>query len=402
MQFGPELLNIDVELETARIVEALRKNVRQVMRRYGGVVGISGGIDSSVVLALCVRAFSAQRVTALILPEKDSEPESEELARMVAQHFGVKPILEDITIALEGLGCYQKRDEAIKHIFPDYSAKDGYTVKICLSQNLLEEDTLNVFYLTVITPDGEERTKRLPLKDYLQIVAASNFKQRTRMSMLYYHAELRNYAVIGTSNKNEHDQGFFVKYGDGGVDIQPILHLFKTQIYQLAEYLNVPADIRMRTPTTDTYSAACTQQEFFFRLPFETMDLLWRANELDIPIEKVAEAHPNALVVLITQNIFENIEDLPMMQQEVAISNGEIFFELELKYNLKLCSLNYGQSEMEDLASGNPMAQFKFFKMFNDTFYDIIHECIERVEDPDKKTAIKLQEGEGIDFDFSV
>jgi len=155
---------------------------------------------------------------------------------------------------------------------------------------LLDEDTLNVFSLTIVTPQGEEKTQRLPLKDYFQIVAASNFKQRTRMAMLYYHAELRNYAVIGTANKNEHDQGFFVKFGDSGVDIKPIVHLFKTQVYQLAEYLEVPAEIRQRPPTSDTYSAHSTQEEFFFRLPFKTMDLLWFALEQNIPIGQVAEA----------------------------------------------------------------------------------------------------------------
>ena len=153
----------------------------------------------------------------------------------------------------------------------------------------MNEDTLNFFSLTIITPDGEERTKRLPLREYLQIVAASNFKQRTRMSMLYYHAEIRNYAVIGTAQKNEHDQGFFVKYGDGGADIQPLAHLYKTQVYQLAEYLGVPEEIRRRPPTTDTYSAHSTQEEFFFRLPFKTMDLLWFAKENNLPVDEVAQ-----------------------------------------------------------------------------------------------------------------
>jgi NAD+ synthase len=157
-----------------------------------------------------------------------------------------------------------------------------------LPQNLLEEDTLNVFSLVIITPTGEEKNKRLPRQEYLQIVAASNFKQRTRMSMLYYHAELRNFAVIGTANKNEYEQGFFVKYGDGGVDVKPIGHLYKTQVYQLAKYLDVPLDIRERTPTTDTYSAPTTQEEFFFRLPFDTMDLLWYAQENNVPVAEVA------------------------------------------------------------------------------------------------------------------
>ena len=279
MEFSKNILNIDPQKVSDELIEMMRKNVRKNMRRYGGVVGISGGVDSSVVLALCVRAFGPERVAALMLPEKDSDPDSEALARRLANHYGVEPILEDITSTLDGFGCYPRRDEAISRIFPEYDATIGYKAKIVLPQNLLDENTLNVFNLTIVTPDGEEKTKRLPPKEYFQIVAASNFKQRARMAMLYYHAELRNFAVIGTANKNEHDQGFFVKFGDGGVDIKPIAHLFKTQIYQLAEYLDVPSEIIERPPTTDTYSAPSTQEEFFFRLPFETMDLLWYAQE---------------------------------------------------------------------------------------------------------------------------
>jgi NAD+ synthase len=289
MEFHPRLLEIDPAAETDRLVSMLQQNVRQGMRKTGGVVGISGGIDSSTVLALCVRAFGARNTVALMLPDQDSDPETVPLARKLAGHFGIEPILEDITPALAGLKCYERRDEAIRRVFPEYDPQAGYKAKIVLPQNLLEEDTLNVFSVTMITPGGEEKTRRLAPREYLQIVAASNLKQRTRMSTLYYHAEMRNYAVIGTANKNEHDQGFFVKYGDGGVDIQPIAHLFKTQVYQLASYLGVPEEIQKRPPTTDTYSATCTQQEFFFRLPFETMDLLWYAQENDFPISSVAQ-----------------------------------------------------------------------------------------------------------------
>lgn len=289
MTFHKDVLKIDSVAETERIVTMLRETVRKGMRRQGGVVGISGGIDSSVVLALAVRAFGPDRVAAIMMPEKDSEAESEQLARNLAQPLGVEPILEVITPVLEGFGCYQRRDEAIRRVFPEYDAEAGYTSKIVLPQNLLDEDTLNIFSLVVITPNGEEKSKRLSLREYYQIVAASNFKQRTRMSMLYYHAELRNYGVIGTANKNEYDQGFFVKYGDGGVDVKPIGHLYKTQVYQLAEYLDISEVIRQRTPTTDTYSAPATQEEFFFRLPFETMDLLWYAQENNTPVEEVAQ-----------------------------------------------------------------------------------------------------------------
>jgi NAD+ synthase len=289
MTFSKSVLDIDPAAEVERIVGWLRENMRG-LHRTGAVLGISGGIDSSVCLALCVKAFGPDRVVPLLLPEKDSDPASETLARDLAAHYGVKPILEIITPALDGYACYQRRDEAIARVFPEYDPKAGYLAKIVLPPGLLNEGTLNIYSLTIVTPDGEEKTLRLPPVDFAQIVAASNFKQRTRTAMLYYHAELRNYAVIGTPNKNEHDQGFFVKHGDGGVDLKPIVHLYKTQVYQLARHLDVPLDIQTRTPTSDTYSAPATQEEFFFRLPFDVMDVLWYAYENHVSLEETAAA----------------------------------------------------------------------------------------------------------------
>jgi NAD+ synthase len=287
MTFHRDILRLDPETTTEELINSLQRDVRQTLRRSGAVVGISGGVDSSVVLALCVRALGPKRVVGVMMPEKDSSPDSLVLARKVADQFNVETVVEDMTGALVGFGCYSRRDEAIRRVFPEYDP--SYKAKITLPGNVLESEALNVFYLTIIAPDGKESSKRLNPRDYLQIVAASNFKQRSRMTMLYYHAELRNYAVVGTPNKNEHDQGFFVKWGDGGYDVAPIRHLFKTQVYQLAEYLEIPQEIRMAIPTTDTYSAPSSQEEFFFRLPFEVMDLLWYAQEHRVPLSEVAK-----------------------------------------------------------------------------------------------------------------
>lgn len=288
MSFDLDVLKIDAEAEANRLIESITYTIGKKMRRRGGVVGISGGIDSSVVFSLMVKSLGKDRITALLLPDQDSDNESEPLANLLASQYGIETIKEDITPALSGFGAYDKRDEAIKRVFPEYDATQGYKAKLTLPNNITQNNMLNVFYLVIVTPDGQEKSKRLKPSDYFQIVAATNFKQRTRMSTLYYHAELRNYAVVGTANRNEHKQGFFVKYGDGGVDLQPILHLYKTQVYQLAEYLNVPKEIRQRMPTSDTYSAHQTQEEFFFRLPFEQMDMLWYALENNVPIEEVA------------------------------------------------------------------------------------------------------------------
>lgn len=287
VQFHTDILTIDPATMAERIVTHLRTSVINEFGRKGAVVGLSGGVDSSVVLALCARAFGPERVVGLLLQEKESSPENAVLARTVARKVGVTPIAEDITAALEGFGCYRRRDAAIRRVFPEYDST--YKAKIILPGDLLNRDALNLFSLTIISPEGEEQTKRLPLAEYLHIVAATNFKQRTRMAMLYYHAETRAYAVVGTANKNERDQGFFVKYGDGGIDVDAIVHLYKTQVYQLAAYLDIPEEIRQRPPTTDTYSAPSTEEEFFFRLPFQTMDMLWYAQEHSVAAEDAAQ-----------------------------------------------------------------------------------------------------------------
>ena len=288
MSFSKNDIRIDAAAEAERIIVNMRRIVGQELNKRGGVIGISGGIDSSVCLALSAKAFGPERVLGVTMPESDSNPVSAVLARKLAQRFGVPYIVEDMTAALAGFGTYRRRDEAMKNVFPEYDST--FRAKIVLPSAMGDKDQLNVFRLMIISPEGEEKTERIPLKEYLQIVAASNFKQRSRMSMLYYHADRLNFAVVGTGNKNEHEQGFFVKYGDGGADIKPIAHLFKTQVFKLAEYLGVPEEIRKRTPTTDTYSAECTQEEFFFRVPFEVGDLVWYAMEKGVPAAEVASA----------------------------------------------------------------------------------------------------------------
>ena len=306
--FGADALKLDCAAETARITELLQHGVHSELHRQGAVVGISGGIDSSTVLALCVKAFGPEHVLGILMPERHSSPDSAVLAHAVASHYGVSTVTEDISDALEGLGCYRRQAEAIRRVFPEYG--DGWKAKIVLPGSLLDKPTLNIFSLSVTSPDGRTSTQRLPTQEYSQIVAASNFKQRTRMAILYYHAELRNYAVIGTANKDERDQGFFVKHGDGGIDVDPIVHLFKMQVYQLAEYLGVPPQVRQRTPTSDTYSGGSTQEEFFFRLPFEILDMVWLGHEQGVPNASIAEA-----LALSTQQVERIVADIVRKQR---------------------------------------------------------------------------------------
>jgi NAD+ synthase len=264
----------DIESAVNEITAKLRDDVFHKLNRKGAVIGISGGIDSSVCLALAVEAFGSEKVIGVIMPEKDSNPESETYARELAAKFGIAVIKEEITQALAGFKCYERRDEAVRHVFPEYDP-EKYKMKIGVGKSGLYNNLPPLFSLTIIDDKGNQRERLLSAGDYLQIVAASNFKQRSRMAMLYYHAEALYYAVIGTPNKHEQEQGFFVKFGDGGADVMPIGNLYKTQVFQVAEYLGIPDEIIKRTPTTDTYPAEQTQEEFFYQLPFMLMDIYW-------------------------------------------------------------------------------------------------------------------------------
>lgn len=287
--FSKNLIKLNhVDQVVSAITENLRNDVFNVLRRKGAIVGISGGIDSSVTLALAVKALGAEKVIGIIMPENDSSPESKILALQLAEKFEVQTIEENMTAALEGFDCYNRRDEAVKSVIPEFNPKTD-KFKIEIRQNILNVKLPPVFNVTVYFENGTVESKMLPLKAYLQIVAASNFKQRSRMSMLYYHAEANHFAVVGTPNKHEVKQGFFVKYGDGGADVMPIGHLYKTQVYELAEFLGIPKEIINRTPTTDTYTAEQTQEDFFYQLPFETMDILWYGWENGFTAEEVAK-----------------------------------------------------------------------------------------------------------------
>ena len=278
---------IDPAAVAARIDAGIRSEVLDVMRRRGAVVALSGGIDSSVVAALCTRALGPERVLGLLLPERDSSSDALRLATLLADDLGIERIVEDIAPALTAVGCYARQDEAVRMAFPDF--EPGWRFKLVLP-SLLDGDRLNIVRLTVEDGTGTRRTTRLTPEACLQLVAATNFKQRTRKMLEYYHADRLRYAVAGTPNRLEYDQGFFVKQGDGAADFKPIAHLLKSQVFALAEYLHIPDDIRLRVPTTDTYSMPQSQEEFFFGLPYEQLDLCVWALDHDVPAARVASA----------------------------------------------------------------------------------------------------------------
>lgn len=291
-------LTIDAEAEVIRITQSIRDLLRTKINRRGLVIGISGGVDSAVCAALCVIALGPKKVFGLLMPEQDSSERSTSLGELVAKQLGIDYEIKNISSSLTAIGCYEWRDNAIKSLFPEYDG--SWKNKIVIEGGL--KGKINHFKLIVENPNGELLSALLPLNEYLTIVAATNFKQRVRKTTEYFHAERLNYAVIGTPNRLEYDQGFFVKGGDGLADIKPIAHLYKTQVYALARYLGLPDAICNAIPSTDTYSLQQGQDEFYFALPYQQMDLaLWGYNngiaasavacELDISAEKIAHAY---------------------------------------------------------------------------------------------------------------
>ncbi len=281
-----KVFELDWEAEAARIAARLREAVARVLHKRGLVVAISGGVDSSVCAALAVRALGPDKVFALILPERDSASASARHAGILAEHLGVRVQTVDIAPALAAIGCYAARDEAVRRLLPGYAA--DWRMKLAIEGG--SEGAINRFKLIAESPAGVRHECALPLAEYLQIVAATNYKQRLRKTLEYFHADRLNYAVVGTPNRLEYDQGFFVKNGDGSADVKPIAHLYKTQVYALAKHLGLPDCVATAAPTTDTYSLAQGQDEFYFALPWAQMDLALWALEHRRPAAELAAA----------------------------------------------------------------------------------------------------------------
>ena len=281
---NPSVLELDCAAETERICRWMVQTVGQQLHKRGVVLGLSGGVDSSVCGALAVRAFGPKKVFGLLMPEQDSSAASETLGARVAQQWGITHHLENIAPTLQAIGCYRWRDEAMRALVPEYG--DDWKSKIVIKGG--RDGGLNHFHLVVQSPAGEVSERRLPIKEYLQVVSATNFKQRVRKTVEYFHADRLNYAVIGTPNRLEYDQGFFVKNGDGAADLKPIAHLYKTQVYALARHLGLPDEVCNAMPTTDTYSLQQGQDEFYFALPYDRMDLALWAHNHAVPAAELA------------------------------------------------------------------------------------------------------------------
>lgn len=320
MELNSERLKLDWESEALRIEAFIRNSVVATFRKKGAVVAVSGGIDSSTTAALCVHALGRDHVFALLLPERDSSPESTRFGKQLVEHLGIRHELIDIARVLENLGCYRYRDEAIRKIFPNYS--QSYKCKIVLTQSPLVGPRINFYSIVIESPDGHQEKGRLPLDSYLQIVAATNMKQRIRKSLEYFHADRLNYAVAGTPNFLEYDLGFFVKLGDGSADLKPIAHLFKTQVYEMARHLGLPQELLNRKPTTDTYSLEQSQEEFYFHLPYQTLDLVLQGFDQGLDVDSISrftELPPDAVKWCIDDIKQKRSTTLPLRLQPLTL-----------------------------------------------------------------------------------
>ena len=283
-----------------RLAEGTAAAIRSLGRR-GAVVAVSGGVDSGVVAALCVRGLGPRRVMCLRLPERDIGDTASDLGLELAEALGAPTVEEPITAALEALGCYRRRDEAIRSVFPDYEA--SWRHKLVRSP---ADGGVIVFSLVVERPDGTEERRRMPADAYRALISATNMKQRVRKLLEFTWADRLGYAVVGTPNLLEYDQGFFVKGGDGLADVKPIARLYKTQVYALAEELGLPEAIATRAPTTETFSLPQTQEEFYFGHPYDRMDLLVSAH--DRGLDAAAVADDAGLSVAATEAAYGEIE----------------------------------------------------------------------------------------------
>jgi NAD+ synthase len=283
-RYQREVVDIDYDAAANSICANMRETMRKDLHRRGAVVAVSGGIDSSVCAALSTKAFGANKTFLIKLPETDSAENTQSRSSELIQLLGTDHTTFNIAPVLEAIGCYSARDEAILKVFSDYTS--DWKNKIVIKGGI--EGQINHFMLVVQKPDGTILEKRLDLKEYLQIVAATNYKQRIRKTVEYFHADRLNYAVIGTPNLLEYDQGFFVKNGDGSADLKPIAHLYKTQVYKMARHLGLPESICNAEPTTDTYSMPQGQDEFYFALPYKQMDMALWAYNLNASAEDLA------------------------------------------------------------------------------------------------------------------
>ena len=278
----------DIGKTISSIENFLKEEILREFQKKGAVVGISGGIDSAVIASICARSINSNQVLGLIMPEKESDPTSQILAKKIANQLGIETKIIDITSILESFGVYDNKEKIIKEKFSNFNNNCKYSVRVPSKFG----NSVGIPFLEILDDKNEKHQIKISTSEFLTLTASSSIKHRVRMTLLYYYAEKNNFCVVGTTNKSEFLQGYFVKYGDGGTDIEPISNLYKSQIYQIGEFLKIPKEILEKDASPDIWSLKTSDEEFFYSVPYNVVDLILYAREnkmTESEIEKVSD-----------------------------------------------------------------------------------------------------------------
>ena len=298
----------DLEKSVKIVSDFIKDEVSNRFQKFGVVVGLSGGIDSAVTAALCAKSLGPEKVLGLIMPEKESDSTSQTHAEKVAQKYNIKTKIVDITSILNSFSVYQNKESIIKEKFPDFNTDCKYRVMVPPKL----KNTIGMPFVEILDDKNKQHKLKISSSEFLTLTAATSIKHRVRMTMLYYHGEKNNLCVIGTTNKSEYLQGYFVKYGDGGSDIEPLINIYKLQVYQLGKFLKVPKEILTKDASPDVWSFATTDEEFFYSVPYEIVDLILYARENNLSVKDIQK---------LSNLSTEDIENLLRIQNQKQIKS---------------------------------------------------------------------------------
>ena len=279
----PDFLKLrNIKSDVENMCTFLQGEIFVKSQKSGAIVGLSGGIDSTVTMALCAKALGSEKTLGLTMFEKESSSSNKDLINEIAQNYDIKIENIDITPILDSFGVYSYRENIVKEKFPDFNSNCKY--RVVVPPNF---DSIGIPYLEILDEENQNHKIRISSSDFLTLISATSIKHRVRMTLLYFYAEKNNLSVVGTTNKSEYLQGYFVKYGDGGSDIEPLVNLYKSQIYQIGNFLNVPEVILNNDASPDVWSYSTTDEEFFYTVPYEIVDLILYAREKNLSVMEI-------------------------------------------------------------------------------------------------------------------